>query len=220
MPLSKGELAANPPKEPLVSLASIVRDWQWRFPRHRRDTVVTFCAEAPTLTVAIDRACACRKPDGKMHNHQSRVTHAAREALRLELQMYKKSIKRDVLLAWQASSPDDPFDVLHDWVEACSGPGIGPVTVYDVATRIGAHPSLDAEPTSLYLHAGCRAGWLAMCPEPSRWRGVERVRREQMPVELQGIPADEVEDLCCTYRTIYHQLEDRGQWPQEEGSHE
>lgn len=159
-----------------------------------------------------------------MHNHQSRVKHEAREALRQNLQENALRIRADIRRAHKGIAEGkyagDPFDLLHNWVDACAVPGIGPVTIYDVATRIGAHPDIDAEPTSLYLHAGCRAGWLAMSPEPGKWRGVDKVLRRQMPVELQQLPADEIEDLCCTYRTIYHLLEDRGDWPQEEGEHE
>jgi len=219
MPLGKRELEEAPPREPLTSLAAIVRDWQWRFPLQRRDTVVTFCSEAPTLPVAIDRAVASIRPDGKMHNHQTRVPRDARAELGRTLRANAKSIRADIRRV-SRSGAVDPFDRLHEWVASCSGAGIGPVTTYDVATRIGAHPSLGCEPSSLYLHAGARAGWLALCPDPKRWRGEEKVLRSQMPVELQQLPADEIEDLCCTYRTVYDQLTDRGTWPQEaEGSH-
>jgi len=137
-------------------------------------------------------------------------------ALRDELQENMLWIVADIKRA-RTTGEEDPFDVLHDWVGTCAGRGIGPVTVYDVATRIAAHPTINADPTSLYLHAGARAGWLALSPDPLRWRGVDRVLRSQMPVELQHVPADDIEDLCCTYRTIYHLLEDRGSWPQKEG---
>lgn len=209
MPLAKNELRDRPAREPLTSLGAIVRDWQWRFPVDRRDMVVEFCREAPALNVAVMRAVRSRNAEGKMHNHQSRVKEADRDLFGRRILLNLVGILADV----RTSDPDDKFDKLHDWCEHLAPKGIGPVTIYDVATRIGAHPSMDAEPSSLYLHAGCRLGWNALTQDRARWAKVERVKRAQLPVELQQIPADQVEDLCCTYRLVFDELEDRGTWP-------
>lgn len=222
MPFSKHELRDRPPREPLTSLEACVRDWQWRFPRARRDTVLEFCREAPTLKDAIIRACDSRTPEGKCHNHQSRVPQAVREEFGNRLWWKRRGwlTAMDVVSAPHEMEPGMAglrFDAMYDYVKHsdCIFPGIGPVTTYDILTRIGAHPTVNADPSSLYLHAGARAGWYALSGMPARWKGVERVTRPQMPVELRRLPADEIEDMVCAYRLIFQSPEftDRGKWP-------
>lgn len=172
------------------SLAEVVSSWRKHFGRgaphaHRRDTVVDFCAMAGTFAIAVRRACDSRAADGKMHNHQSRVPQAVKDKFTLHITQEAKRI-----------SSSNSFDVLYDRLNAIKPEGIGPVTLYDVATRIGAY--LKMEPTSLYLHAGVRIGWciLHACRSPS----VARIAREDWPKELRVLPADEVEDMLCAYR--------------------
>jgi hypothetical protein len=137
---------------------------------------------------AIQRACDSRNAKGKMHNHQSRVTAKARGKLA------KALVKTPSVLR-----PKN-FDVLHDAIEsvAQSIDGIGPVTIYDVATRIAAYAQL--VPQSLYLHAGVRIGWSLLHGQPAP--DVKCIPREQWPRALQVLPADEVEDLLCYAREI------------------
>jgi hypothetical protein len=175
----------------LTSLQAIVDDWTDRFgkdgpERHRRDMVVDYCAAASSLKEAITRACASRAANGKCHNHQSRVTDDSRTWFADRIVDAFLFLKRELR----------GFDELHDLCEGIAPPGIGPVTIYDVATRIGAY--LKLEPTSLYLHAGVRVGWDILNPRGSA--GVKRVPRSRLPKELQALPPDQTEDLLCAYR--------------------
>lgn len=181
--------AKAPPKRPLTSLTAIVEDWVWRFgaggaEHHRRDQVVEYCARAKSLAQAIDRACASRGADGKMHNHQSRVPEAVR-------QQFAANLKKHRALSYVSD-----FDNLHDrcWYEAPDG--IGPVTNYDVATRIAGYRRIVVQ--SLYLHAGVKSGWDAL--HGRRTVGTPRIPREALPREFANLPTDEIEDLLCTYR--------------------
>lgn len=184
-----------PPKRQLTSLAAIVDDWTYRFgaegpEKHRRDTVVEFCAASRSFPQAVDRAVMSRAENGKMHNHQSRVPHLARLTFGAAILDHlgegnHKSIKT--------------FDQLHDELERIGKPiqGIAEVTIYDVATRIAAY--LGLEITSLYLHAGVRQGWDILHGERTD-RRIKRIPKAQLPVELQRLPADECEDMLCAYR--------------------
>jgi hypothetical protein len=101
------------------------------------------------------------------------------------------------------------FDALHDLMEAVRPHGIGPVTTYDVAVRIGAYAAI--EPQSLYLHAGVRAGWRALMPTApfgvrKNWAGVDRLPVDFWPAPLKRMKADDLEDFLCTYRTIFPDL--------------
>lgn len=204
--------AKQPPKEDLITLPAIVRDWKWRFGddgenAHMRDEVVEYCREAPDYRTAADRACRSRRPNGKMHNHQSRVQLLTLLHFRDRLIKHRDQIQSGVRLPHGGDT--DPFDWMHDYMKhQLAPPGIGPVTNYDVATRLGAYLSI--EPTSLYLHAGVREGWVALC-DALGWEtvvppGTARVPREDFPRALIGMPADEVEDFLCTYRDIFADL--------------
>lgn len=183
----------HPPKRPIKDCDSLVDDWLYRFgkkglSRHMRDEVVDYCAIAGSLDAAIDRACISKRPNGNLHNHQSRV----REDCRL---FYAHRIKTTI-----ETVTFNNFDELHDWLEETAPRGIGPVTVYDVATRIGAY--LKLEPTSLYLHAGVRIGWNKL-HGTRRYPDVNgRVPREMLPAAFRRIPADQVEDMLCAYNEV------------------
>jgi hypothetical protein len=183
--------AKNPPRRPLTSLEALVDDWVYRFSHggveaHRRDMVVEYCAKAPDLLEAIRRACDSKNEEGKQHNHQSRVPHAVRAAFAARIEPHQ-------------AERIQTFDALYDYLDYVKPSGIGPVTLYDVATRIAAFLELPVE--SLYLHAGVRVGWAAL--HGKRSPNVLRIPREQIPKELLRLPTDEVEDFLCCYREFF-----------------
>lgn len=215
MDVKKREFRVNPPREELDSLAAIVRDYSWRFPRSKRDMVWEWCRVAPSLRVAVERACASRSEDGKMHNHQSRVHESARNEFCLLILEWKRDIMRILNAGMHKEYADykDPFDALHDLLDRIKPPGIGPVTVYDVATRIGAY--LGVEPTSLYIHAGVRIGlnylsWATIDPLATKsFRRIDRIPATVLHTlwpEFSELPPDEVEDFLCTYRDCFADL--------------
>lgn len=194
--------AKEPPLRPLVDLPSIVEDFQWRYvDRKKTDQVIAYCAEADSLQVAVQRAVEARDALGKHHNHQSKVDITAR-----------RLFGRRIVNRMQRGALDlADFDTLHDSIDDIKPYGIGPVTVYDVAVRIGAY--LGIEPKSVYMHAGVRQGlatleaaigWLTP-DEYSRKPAYkhERVPLSWFPKPLRGLRADDVEDILCTYREVF-----------------
>lgn len=181
-----------PPKVfPFETLGDIVDDFIFRFgekgvDKGMRDTVVMYCEEARSLSQAIDRACASRNAEGKMHNHQSRVRYTSRDLLAESL---KRVLPRTKI---------ENFDHLYNIVTKYSCWGIGEVTKYDVCTRIAAYMKLPVE--TLYLHSGVAIGWALLsdkrCPESMK------VSRESFPKPLLRLSTDEVEDLLCGYKTF------------------
>jgi hypothetical protein len=178
-----------PTLRPLTSLEAIVEDWQMRFiegdAKKFRDTVVDYCVKASSFEEAVTRACRCRNELGKKHNHQSKVRDPV-------LMAWCKEICGNII-----PSQIIDFDHLFDSLNLIRIWGIGPVTHYDVATRIGAWMKL--EPEQLYLHAGVLDGWKLLYGN-GRWP--ERIHRRSWPEALRVLPADQVEDLLCAYRTF------------------
>lgn len=219
------EFKVRPPREALTTFAALVRDWKMRTAPGggldlKRDDVVDFCKAAPDWRTAVKRAVASRRPNGKMHNHQSKVKEADRQRFGTRilegtrwsrphlLQTRQRGASGLLHVAIRATRMGS-FDELHDYLEDIRPAGIGPVTTYDVAVRAGAWAGL--EPESLYLHAGVLKGWQALCPQPPHgfkkaWAGVPRVTPAYWPTEVRDWKADEFEDFLCTYREILHSL--------------
>lgn len=192
----------EPPRRPLTDLAAIVEDFQWRYvDRKKTDQVITYCADSDSLQLAVQRAVESRDENGKHHNHQSKVDITARR-------LFGRRIVRG---AQAGRMPTDHFDDMHDWMDAHKPYGIGPVTVYDVAVRVGAY--LGIEPTSVYMHAGVRQGMSALIsavdfPMDDLYDTSALVRSGRFPVDLFPPPldkmrADDVEDILCTYREVF-----------------
>jgi hypothetical protein len=179
------EWGARPPKKMPKTLADLVTDFIDRFPRERRDTVLTFCQEANTLNTAIIRAITSKDANGRHHNHQSKI-------------------KREVYMAYIKRAIDNrpmiakcnTFDQLHDLLVNIQPEGAGPVMAYDVATRIAAFMKL--EPESVYVHAGVAPGAKALALPVVNGR----IARKELPRALMRLTADECEDFLCTYRHI------------------
>jgi len=193
MDIKRVELKRTPPKEPLTSLAALIRDFKWRFPRERRDTVVTVCQDLTDLGDVIQAATNSIQETGKMHHHQVKVRKDSRDDLAETLKCNR----------WKMLSMQD-FHELFLLVEECSGWGIGPLTIYDVSVRIGAY--LNLEPQRLYLHAG---SWLGLktlaiaAGKPIRANG-KWVYSYEMPWDFpKYLTWDETEDFLCTYRTMF-----------------
>lgn len=193
----------EPPLRPLTDMEAIVEDFQWRYvDRHKTDQVIKYCAEAPSFRMAVARAVEARDALGKHHNHQSKVDIRARRTLGRSIVARKAEVSRIVKGAKRGAF--DGFDALHDFIDEIKPYGIGPVTVYDVAVRIGAY--LKIEPTSVYMHAGVRAGMKALEVAMPDLVGLNRVKHvpvSYLPHPLNKMRADDVEDILCTYREVF-----------------
>jgi hypothetical protein len=182
------------------TLGDLVGDFNQRrgdpsSPLHRnRDDIVDWCAEQESDAQSIIIACASKRRNGKVHNHQSRVSYGARMEL-------KGLLLEDIL--WLRHKRRTFEEVLQR-IEEYAVSGIGPVTAYDVCTRVCAFYGL--EPNELHLHAGCLEGLRALrraCVWDYEFeRGQRSVPARDLPAELRLMSVDNVEDFLCVYRNV------------------
>ncbi|HKH80480.1 MAG TPA: hypothetical protein VKA03_02515 [Methylovirgula sp.] len=137
-----------------------------------------------SIEVAIEHAALCHfLPDCKRHPHQRRIPGALLKPAERKLQGIRSKLTRA-----------KTFDEVHALVDEAIGNirGIGELTIYDIAHRIGAF--LDKEPTRVYLHAGTRAG--------ARLMGFTGTSLDptQLPPAFSRLTAAEIEDCLCIYR--------------------
>jgi hypothetical protein len=86
------------------------------------------------------------------------------------------------------------FDALHTLVDGKIGSikGIGALTVYDIAHRIGAY--LRKAPGRVYLHAGVRVGARAL------GIGGDSFDPKILPKPFSRLAPSEIEDCLCIYK--------------------
>jgi hypothetical protein len=136
------------------------------------------------LPDAITKAAMAELPNGSRFSHQWRipgpVLTQARGAL-LELDY----------------SAFCTFAELYEKVAVALRPirGIGLLTIYDTAHRIGAF--LKLSPEQVYLHAGVRAGAKALGLED--WRPV--LPMSVFPTAFHQLRPEQVEDCLCIYKS-------------------
>jgi hypothetical protein len=110
-----------------MTLDEIVNDYIRTRRLHTRAEMMYFANE-PSPSTAIRRAALCETKDGKRHAHQRRIPRRLLEYVETKLQANRRKLSKAT-----------DFAALHRLVneEIGSIKGIGRLTVYDIAHRIG-----------------------------------------------------------------------------------
>ncbi len=156
--------------------------------RQRRNPILdemSFYAGQPTLFEATKVAVSCKRANGKRHTHQRRIP-----------KVILGKTERKLLAVIDELKAARDFDTLHSVVNHAirSIRGIGELTVYDLALRIGAF--LDLKPNVVYLHAGTRTGAAAL------GLSGESIRKEELPDAFAPLSEAEIEDCLCIYKDV------------------
>ena len=90
------------------------------------------------------------------------------------------------------------FDELHSLVEKTIGSfsGIGELTVYDTAHRLGAY--LGLRPEYVYLHAGTLEGAKALGIKTNE----KKIAISRLPAEFKRLSPEQIEDCLCVYKSV------------------
>ncbi|MDR0776086.1 MAG: hypothetical protein LBE81_05550 [Azonexus sp.] len=157
-----------------------IRDHQRNAEREQR-----WFAIQPDLSKAIEVAALAKSPSGKRLSHQWRIPERALRESNRRLQT--KAAKLEA-----SRSFEDLYEVVAATIQSISG--IGELTIYDTALRIGAF--LRLEPAKVFLHAGTRSGARALGLRTS----AAFLEMSSIPSVLQVFKPSEVEDVLCIYK--------------------
>ena len=152
-----------------------------------------------TLGTAVEFAGLAKCPRGRKFDHQHRIPPKILDKSKSTLSQLIPQIKncRDF---------DELFRLVGDNIGKI--PGIGELTIYDTALRIGAN--LGIEPKLVYLHRGTRVGAKAL---GKNIRNKETLNRSELPGAFSKLSSREIEDCLCIYKkdieTIMKQLPGR-----------
>jgi hypothetical protein len=138
-----------------------------------------------SLERTVKLAALAKGPGGKRLDHQRRISAPALEKAALALSRVIDQIRRC-----------RNFEELFHLIESAIGHiwGIGELTIYDTALRIGA--KLGLYPERVYLHAGTRIGAKALGIDTAR----ESVAPSELPKEFRRLRPHQIEDCLCIYK--------------------
>ena len=178
-----------PDRENYASLEEIVLRYQNDYQETVESEVGFYCGlgkREPFKTV-VATAARCELANGKRHPHQHRIRRCA-------LEKVEAVLCTDHALSKLAATKD--FESLHK--QLCdmifSIPGIGELTVYDIATRIGI--SLGHQPQWVYLHAGVRGGAKALGLDVSG----STLSASVLPEAFHVLTPAQIEDCLCIFK--------------------
>lgn len=158
---------------------------------NRLDKELKWFASAGSLKHIIERAVLAECPHGNKHPHQRRIPKGV-----------LKRAKKRLLKAKRRLQHCDSFKTLHQRItdlihEKPRIRGIGQLTLYDLALRIGKHKGW--KPDEIYLHAGTREGAKRLLGKIRK----DTLTRQDLCKELRQLPPYKVEDLLCVYKNCF-----------------
>lgn len=180
-------ITLSPEKKRLVNTLTTVRDHYIRCFRPQARAEAAYFGLG-SLEERVRNAARARTASGRKHRHQSRIPP------RLLAKFADRLVGRLGDIASARS-----FAQLLLIADSEKEKGIGELTVYDTAFRIGL--ALKLEPDEVYLHAGTRIGASRL------GLGIKRatIPRADLPPELSDLSISEVEDLLCIYADYFGQ---------------
>lgn len=138
-----------------------------------------------SLSIAARDAALSIAIGGQKKSHQRKVRNEALREAANTLDTHSKHI--DI---------SGDFEELYDSIETLIGgiSGIGDLTIYDIATRIGIYKNIRPK-NFVYLHAGAKKGAIAIGVPVQR-----RVPVTSFPSEIEKLGAAEIENFLCIER--------------------
>ena len=131
---------------------------------------------------------------GRCHDHQYRIYCPAKEQFLNDLRKNSKVIQNSA-----------GFESLYDNIERfCKKSGIGELTVYDTAMRLGAflekHKGGSFKPHEVFLHNGAMKGAMVLFGRRVLARPCSRMPLSEFAKLFPNKEAWDVEEILCVYK--------------------
>ena len=147
---------------------------------HHRE--LAYFMNMPSLKVAISKASLVKDNPDLFFSHQRRISHDALARFESSLQSY---FHRNIKIS--------DFQQLYRSVLDCKVKGVGPLTIYDTALRIGAF--LRIAPSEVYLQCGSKRG----AKKLKIFTSSPSVPASRFHPALRDLKPSEIENLLCIY---------------------
>jgi hypothetical protein len=160
---------------------------RWR--KENPDTWIDYTVEQPDILSAIKVAAKSDNKNGKRNNHQRRLKKESIENFIDNLSKKSKEL-------FQAKD----FTSLLGIIESCKVKGIGELTCYDTANRIGC--KIGVYPDKIYLHAGTKIGAEKLFGKRIKKRFIDKSELPE-PFKSSVLDCAELEDILCIYKSRF-----------------
>lgn len=186
------------------SLRAIVNDYDKRIQVIDKETskgwhaILIFYGDLQDWKTAVEEAGRFHfDASGKIHPHQRRVSRLARKQFAFDLQNHQAVIY---------SRAD--FEKLYDNIERfCKKSGIGELTVYDTAMRLGAflekHRGGCFKPQKIFLHNGAMEGARKLFRRREIAKPCSRMSPSAFANCFPNKETWEVEEILCIYKNNF-----------------
>ena len=172
------------PRNSVRSLGEIVERYILEY-RGKHEEELKFYREQPSLRKAVGLAARSIGTGGRKHPHQWRLTGETLNSAASELESVLRAIRKCRNFAALIGLLERTLENVR---------GIGDLTTYDIAHRVGAYLSL--EPELVYLHRGTRDG-AKLLGIDGRMRTIEP---SALPSAFRRLKPYEMEDALCIYK--------------------
>jgi len=152
------------------------------------DRLLEFIKDQKSLKKVIEIACLSTDENGKRHRHQNRIS-------KNNLLEFYDNVKKQINKIRNVNDFDELILIIRDQRIV----GIGELTIYDVAHRIGLF--LNILPDKIYLHCGTRTGAKLILGKIS----TKTILKSDLPEPLKSSDLEcwELEDLFCIRKKVF-----------------
>ena len=157
-----------------------------RWKSENPDTWIEHCVNQTQFENVIIYAALAENHLGKRNNHQRRIK-------KVNLEKFAANLVDKIDQIEKVKS----FDELLKVIESQKVKGVGKLTCYDTAHRIGA--KLGLEPDLIYLHAGTKSGAKKLLDDQLPKKHLRKVDLPS-PFQRADLTPAEIEDILCIYK--------------------
>jgi len=156
------------------------------------DSWIEFAKSQINLKGAIRVSSLSINQDNRRNPHQYRLEQKTLDATCDELLLIERKLK-----------VAKTFDELYKLIMSIDVFGLGPLTRYDIATRIGAY--LKLYPDRIYLHAGTRTGAKKLLGKVEG----EFILKGDLPkpFRVHDLQCSEIEDILCIFKDQFTDID-------------